>query len=74
MTQWYITDSDLCAPFNVKQGIRQGCALSAMLYILSIELLLIRLGPEINSIVIPKCNQAFHLSAYADKVVIPLSG
>ena len=33
-------NGSLCAPFRVRRGVRQGCALSGMLYALSLEPLL----------------------------------
>lgn len=40
-------NGDLCAPFKVFRGIRQGCALSGMLYTLAIEPLLIRIRAKL---------------------------
>jgi len=58
----------LSAPFNIGRGIRQGCALSGMLYSLAIEPLLIKLR---NKIVGLHCTELQHqVSAYADDVII----
>ncbi len=66
-------NGDLCAPFKVFRGIRQGCALSGMLYALAIEPFLNKLRTELYGLHIPKCLKVFKLSAYADDVVIFIS-
>ncbi len=63
-------NGDLCAPFRVSRGIRQGCALSGMLYSLAIEPLLRKFRVELKGVNIPNCENAFKLSAYADDIVI----
>lgn len=63
-------NGDLCAPFSVYRGIRQGCALSGMLYSLTIEPLLRKFRAELKGVIIPKCEKYFKLSAYADDIVI----
>ncbi len=63
-------NGDLCAPFRVFRGIRQGCALSGMLYSLAIEPLLRKFRVELKGVNIPNCENAFKLSAYADDIVI----
>ena len=67
-------NGDLCAPFKVHRGVRQGCALSGMLYALAIEPLLIRLRKELHGVTIPNCGNAFQVSAYADDVAVFVSG
>lgn len=62
--------STLCGPFKVSRGIRQGCALSGMLYTLAIEPLLIRIRTKLCGLSIPNCENVFKLSAYADDVVV----
>ncbi len=66
-------NGDLCAPFKVFRGIRQGCALSGMLYALAIEPFLSKLRTDLYGLHIPKCLKVFTLSAYADDVVIFIS-
>ena len=60
----------LSAPFQVQRGVRQGCALSGMLYSLAIEPLLHKLRSDLKGLTIPGCNAPLKLSAYADDVVI----
>ncbi len=40
-------NGDLCSPFKVLRGVRQGCALSGMLYTLTIEPLLNKLRADV---------------------------
>ncbi len=61
-------NGSLCAPFNVQRGVRQGCAMSGLLYVLAIEPLLSMLRNKLKGLTLPQCNNAFHLSAYADDV------
>lgn len=60
----------LSAPFSVYRGVRQGCAMSGMLYALSIEPFLHRMRTCIEGLVLPGFNTAHVLSAYADDVMI----
>uniref|UniRef100_A0A3Q3B436 Reverse transcriptase domain-containing protein n=1 Tax=Kryptolebias marmoratus TaxID=37003 RepID=A0A3Q3B436_KRYMA len=60
----------LCAPFRVGRGVRQGCALSGMLYALSLEPLLQKLRSSIRGLVLPGFSSNMVLSAYADDVVV----
>lgn len=60
----------LCAPFNVNRGIRQGCALSGMLYTLSIEPMLYKIQSCIEGLILPHCTVNYALSAYANDVVV----
>ncbi len=63
-------NGSLCAPFNVQRGVRQGCAMSGLLYVLAIEPLLSMLRNKLKGLTLPQCNNAFHLSAYADDVIV----
>ena len=60
----------LSAPFQVQRGIRQGCALSGMLYSLAFEPLLHKLRSVLKGVILPGCNIPLKLSAYADDLVI----
>ncbi|KAK3530736.1 hypothetical protein QTP70_000758 [Hemibagrus guttatus] len=60
----------LCAPFKVLRGIRQGCALSGMLYTLAIEPLLNKLRSHLSGFKVPHTNASICLSAYADDLVL----
>ncbi len=60
----------LSAPFKITRGIRQGCALSGMLYALAIEPLLVRIRAKIDGWSIPQCDLKIKLSAYADDVIV----
>ncbi|KAK3540144.1 hypothetical protein QTP70_027053 [Hemibagrus guttatus] len=60
----------LCAPFKVLRGIRQGCALSGMLYTLAIEPLLNKLRSHLSGFKVPHTNASICLSAYADDLVV----
>ena len=60
----------LCAPFRVRRGVRQGRALSGMLYALSLEPLLQKIRSSVRGLVLPGFNSSVVLSAYADDVVV----
>ena len=60
----------LCSPFKVLRGVRQGCALSGMLYSLAIEPLLHKLRMLISGFTVPCSDSKLLLSAYADDVVV----
>ena len=60
----------LCAPFRVCRGVRQGCALSGMLYALSLEPLLNNLRKNLQGLFLPGFNSNIVLSAYADDIVV----
>ena len=60
----------LCKPFKATRGIRQGCAMSGMLYSLSIEPMLLNFRSKINGLCFSDLNTRFILSAYADDVVV----
>ena len=49
-------NGSLCAPFRVCRGVRQGCALSGMLYTLSLEPLLNKLRYNLQGLVLPGFN------------------
>ncbi|KAJ3587712.1 hypothetical protein NHX12_011309, partial [Muraenolepis orangiensis] len=60
----------LCAPFRVCRGVRQGCALSGMLYALSLEPLLNKIRSKLQGLFLPGFNGNMVLSVYADDVVV----
>ena len=60
----------LCAPFRVHRGVRQGCALSGMLYALSLEPLLNKIRSSLEGLVLPGFSSNIVLSAYADDIVV----
>ena len=59
----------LCTPFRVHRGVWQGCALSGMLYALSLEPLLQKIRSSVQGLFLPGFNNSVVLSAYADDVV-----
>ncbi|KAI2646772.1 putative 149 kDa protein [Labeo rohita] len=60
----------LSAPFQVQQGIRQGCPLSGMLYSLAFEPLVQKLRSVLQGVILPGSNIPLKLSAYADDLVV----
>ncbi len=44
--------------------------MSGLLYVLAIEPLLSMLRNKLKGLTLPQCNNAFHLSAYADDVIV----
>lgn len=60
----------LSVPFKITRGIRQGCALTGMLYALAIEPLLLRIRANIDGWNIPQSEYKIKLSAYADDIVV----
>ncbi|KAJ3592180.1 hypothetical protein NHX12_007308, partial [Muraenolepis orangiensis] len=58
------------APFRVCRGVRQGCALSGMLYALSLEPLLNKIRSKLQGLFLPGLNGNMVLSVYADDVVV----
>lgn len=63
-------NGSLCAPFRMHRGIRQGCALSGMLYALSLEPLLCKIRSSIDGLVLPGFKGNIVLSVYADDVIV----
>ncbi len=63
-------NGSLCTPFKVQRGVRQGCPMSGILYVLAIEPLLFRLRNMLKGLTLPQCNTTFYLSAYADDVIV----
>ncbi|KAL7890943.1 hypothetical protein AOLI_G00004190 [Acnodon oligacanthus] len=63
----------LSAPFRAERGIRQGCALSGMLYCLAIETLLNRLRSKIEGFALPQHDVQHCISAYADDVMVMIN-
>lgn len=53
---WQCAEGSLCAPFRAHRGIQQGCALSRMLYALSLESLLHMLHLCVQGLVVPGFN------------------
>ncbi|KAJ3609390.1 hypothetical protein NHX12_023913 [Muraenolepis orangiensis] len=58
----------LCAPFKVGRGIGQGCALSGMLYTISVEPVLKKIRTTLNGLPVPGVEKSMVLSAYADDI------
>ncbi len=65
-------NGSLTRPFSVTRGIRQGCALSGLLYAISIEPLLVSLRRELSGFNISSgpSVDSVKLTAYADDVTI----
>uniref|UniRef100_A0A672HUD6 Reverse transcriptase domain-containing protein n=1 Tax=Salarias fasciatus TaxID=181472 RepID=A0A672HUD6_SALFA len=63
-------NGSLCAPFRVCRGVRQGCALSGMLYALSLEPLLSKLRSSLQGLLLPGFSESMILSAYADDLIV----
>uniref|UniRef100_A0A672IAI4 Reverse transcriptase domain-containing protein n=1 Tax=Salarias fasciatus TaxID=181472 RepID=A0A672IAI4_SALFA len=63
-------NGSLCAPFRVCRGVRQGCALSGMLYVLSLENLLSKLRSSLQGLLLPGFSESMILSAYADDLIV----
>ena len=63
-------NGSLCAPFRVCRGVRQGCALSGMLYALSLEPLLNKIRFNIEGLILPGFSGSIVLSAYADDLIV----
>lgn len=65
-------NGSLTRPFSVSRGIRQGCALSGLLYTIAIELLLVKLRARLSGILAPGIPEVIpvSLTAYADDVTV----
>lgn len=61
--------------FQPSRGVRQGCPLSPLLYVLSIEALAcaIRSSPIITGVTLPGSGQAFKCSGYADDTSVAVT-
>lgn len=60
----------LCAPFRVCSGVRQGCALSGMLYTLSLEPILHKIHSSLCDLVLPGFSGSIILSAYTEDLIV----
>ncbi|KAI7801458.1 pol-like protein [Triplophysa rosa] len=60
----------LSSPFKIGRGIRQGCAISGMLYSLAIEPMLNTLRSKIEGFKFCSDNVQHQISAYADDVMV----
>nr|BAC82603.1 pol-like protein [Takifugu rubripes] len=65
-------NGSLCAPFRVHRGVWQGCALSGMLYGLSLEPLLSKIRACIDGLILPSFSKKIVLAAYEDDVMVML--
>lgn len=70
-----IVNGFISKTFSLLRGVHQGCALSPLLYVLSLEPLLnkIRAEPQIKGIKVPGSEIEVKVSAFADDVTCPLS-
>ena len=59
----------LCNPCKAERGIRPGCAMSGMLYSLSIEPMLHNVCVFIDGLFLPDISANFISSAYADDIM-----
>lgn len=67
-----INNGFLSKPVFLKRGVRQGCPLSPLLYILCIEVLLIAIqkNPKITGLKVPGCKHRHKICAYADDATL----
>ena len=63
-------EGDLSKPFRIERGVRQGCCLSPLLYVLVIELLLSRLRREDKIVGLKFWGESIKVRAYADDVLL----
>ena len=63
----------LTASFAIKRGIRQGCALSGMLYSLAIEPMLSRIRKALSGVKLSVNCVPLYLSAYADDIIVAVN-
>lgn len=63
----------LSAPFTIVRGIRQGCAMSGMLYSIAIEPMLCQIRKRLEGIKIGEGFSPLHLSAYADDIMVAVN-
>ena len=63
-----IVNNFISSPFNINRGVRQGCALSALLYILVLEPFVnqVRLDANIKGLGVPGSEEEAKISCYAD--------
>jgi len=61
-------NNELIPPFTVTRGIRQGCPLSGLLYVLSIEPLLVKLREKLVGFSVAPDIPAIKVVAYADDI------
>ena len=61
--------------FSPTRGVRQGCPLSPLLYVLSIEVLAecIRPSPQIQGVTIPHSVEGYKCSSYADDTTVAVT-
>ena len=60
----------LSALFEIQRGVRQGCSLSGMLYLVAIEPLLHKLRAKLTGVRFPQCPMSFKRSVYADDLIV----
>ena len=62
-------------PFSIQRGVRQGCGLSPLLFVLVVEVLgnMIRNNPKIKGLKLPGSAEELKISQYADDINLFLS-
>ena len=62
----------LCEPFALERGVRQGCPVSPMLFIIGVEILAlkIRQGNQIKGITLPNSPKSIRILQYADDTTL----
>ena len=70
-----ILNNHISSSFQINKGVRQGCTLSPLLYVLVFETLLtkIRTSPNINGLKLPGTIEEAKLSAFADDATLILT-